>query len=363
VQGVLSLLMLLIFRRHKRDCRFTTRRQRSCQCPIAVEGKLHGEMIRRSLDVRSWDAAQKIVREWESGQRVSPTVEEASKRFIEDLNSRGLSKDTVKKFELLTGELSNEFPKWTVSRFTPDNLGKFREQWKVSPSTAAKKLERLRSFFKFCVDRKWTESNPGSSLKPPKEIAIVKKPYDAWELEKIEWAIPLFPIKGIYGEVNRDRIRAFVSVLKWTGLRIRDVVQLKQSMVGEFITLRTHKNGKPVQLPVHPEMTLALKKMPPGEYFFWSGDSNPKSCVGDWQRTLRRLGAIAGVHIHAHRWRHTFITTLLSKGVPLSEVAAIAGNSPRIIEKNYNQWVQQRQQSINSAVRQTWAVPSSNESS
>ena len=28
------------------------------------------------------------------------------------------------------------------------------------------------------------------------------------ELEKIEWAIPLFPIKGIYGEANQSRIRA-----------------------------------------------------------------------------------------------------------------------------------------------------------
>jgi integrase len=91
-----------------------------------------------------------------------------------------------------------------------------------------------------------------------------------------------------------------------------------------------------------------------GEYFFWSGSGNPKSCVGDRQRTLRRLGAIAGVHIHAHRWRHTFATQLLSKGVPVSEVAAILGNSPRIIEKHYSQWISSRQESVNLAVKGTW---------
>jgi integrase len=347
--------MLQIFRRHQDNCKFTSRKHRSCQCPIAVEGKLHGEMIRRSLDVRSWEAAQKIVREWESGQRVSPTVEDASKRFIDDLKSRGLSRDTVKKFELLTSELSNEFPKWTVSRFTPDNLGKFREQWIGKPSTAIKKLERLRSFFKFCVDRKWCENNPASSLRPPKESVIVKKPYDTWELEKIEWAIPLFPIKGIYGEENRERIKALILVLQWTGLRIGDVVQLKREMVqGGFITVRTHKNGKPVQLPVHPSITDSLLKMPFRGYFFWSGEGNYKSCVGDWQRTLRRLGKIAGVHCHPHRFRHSFATTLLSKGVPVSEVAAILGNSPRIVEKSYSQWIQARQDSINTAVKATW---------
>lgn len=340
-----------------KSCKFARkgRTHRHCNCPIAVDGRLHGEMIRRSLDVRSWEAAQKIVREWESGQRVSPTVEEASGRFIADLTSRGLSKDTIKKFELMTGELAAEFPKWTMSRFRPDDLGKFREKWEVKASTSIKKLERLRSFFKFCMDRKWCDSNPAKALRPPKEVSIEKKPYDQWELEKIAWAIPIFPIKGIYGEQNRERIKAFASVLQWTGLRIRDVVQLKRSAIDEkYITVRTHKNGKPVQLPVHPEIRESLAKMRNEEYPFWSGAGNPKSCVGDWQRTFRRLGALAGVHIHAHRWRHTFATQLLSKGVPVSEVAAILGNSPRIIEKHYSQWIQARQDSINAAVEATW---------
>jgi hypothetical protein len=45
-------------------------------------------------------------------------------------------------------------------------------------------------------------------------------------------------------------------------------------------------------------MVEALAKMNGVEYFFWSGEGNPKSCVGDWQRTFRRLGAVAGVHTH-----------------------------------------------------------------
>ena len=56
---------------------------------------------------------------------------------------------------------------------------------------------------------------------------------------------------------------------------------------------------------------------------------------------------------HAHRWRHTFATQLLSKGVPVSEVAAILGNSPRIIEKHYSQWIHARQDSVNAAVKAT----------
>ncbi len=346
--------MLTIYRRHRAKCKCASRKAK-CFCPIWVQGILRGEEMRKSLDLTNWEAASKLVRDWEIEKpKDVPTIEEASKRFIADLKSRGLSADTVKKSELMTGELSNEFPKWLVDRFTPDDLAKFREKWGGKPSTAAKKLERLRSFFKFCMDRKWCDSNPAKALRAPKESVIERKPFDTWELEKIAWAIPLFPVKGIYGEGNRERIKAFVSVLRWTGLRIRDVVQLKRSAIQDgFITVRTHKNGKPVKLPVHPDISESLPSGF-GEYFFWSGEGNPKSCVGDWQRTLRRLDAIAGVHVHALRWRHTFATQLLSKGVPVSEVAAILGNSPRIIEKHYSQWIQARQDSINTAVKATW---------
>jgi integrase/recombinase XerD len=123
---------------------------------------------------------------------------------------------------------------------------------------------------------------------------------------------------------------------------------------GEYITLRTHENGKPVQLPLYPDMKELLSRMPAGEYFFWSGDGNPKSCVGDLQRTFRRLSALSGVHVHAHRWRPTFAADLLARGVPLSEVAAILGNSPRIVEKHYSQWIETRQKVIDTAVKLSW---------
>jgi hypothetical protein len=45
---------------------------------------------------------------------------------------------------------------------------------------------------------------------------------------------------------------------------------------------------------------------------------------------------------------------LLSKGVPVSEVAAILGNSPAIVEKHYSQRIQSRQDRLNEAVKATW---------
>jgi integrase len=265
-----------------------------------------------------------------------------------------------RRVQQIAGKLFNITTTTPLIRFsdiTSDDLAKFREGWKASPITARTMLERLRSFFRFCIDRGWIAENPAKSLKPPKDVKIEVKPYEKRELENIAWAIDLFPDKGIYGEQNKKRLRAFIAVLRWTGLRIRDVVQLRHSQVDEkFITLRTHKNQKPVKLLMHKEVKEALgSNSNVEEYFFWSGLGNTKSCVGDWQRSLRRLSEIAGVHLHAHRWRHTFATNLLSKGVPVSEVAAILENSPAIVEKHYSQWMQSRQDRLNEAVKATWA--------
>jgi hypothetical protein len=43
-----------------------------------------------------------------------------------------------------------------------------------------------------------------------------------------------------------------------------------------------------------------------------------------------------------------------SQAVPLSEVAAILGNSPRIVEKHFNQWISSRQTALEAAVKGTW---------
>lgn len=351
--------MLTIYKRHVRECPNHSRSAKRCSCPVWVQGVLRGEKIRESLKLSNWEAGQKLVREWEvNGRKQGPvSVSTAGERFVAARRAKGTSGEAIKKLERLIKGLIAFVGDIPVNLVSVDDASKFFESWKFSPITKQKQLERLRSFFKFCISRKWIEDNPCEEIDGPEDFDIERKPYEQAELEKIEWAIPLFPAKGIYGEANVSRLRSFISVLRWTGLRIRDVVQLKKSQVsGEYIILRTQKNKKPVKLLMHAEVKAALAGIEnPGDYFFWSGLGNPKSCVGDWQRTLARLSTIAGFRIHAHRWRHTFAADLLSKGVSVTEVAAILGNSSRIVEKHYAQWIEARQKSLDVAVRAAWA--------
>jgi hypothetical protein len=71
--------MLTLFRRHMKGCKFTLRKDRNCQCPIAVEGVVHGRKVRKSLDLRSWEAAQRLVRDWEANPNATVTTATALK--------------------------------------------------------------------------------------------------------------------------------------------------------------------------------------------------------------------------------------------------------------------------------------------
>jgi integrase/recombinase XerD len=119
--------------------------------------------------------------------------------------------------------------------------------------------------------------------------------------------------------------------------------------------LYTAKTGTAVWCPLPECVTDALKAIPGERYFFWTGTSHPKSCVGDWQRSLRRLFRLAGVPDgHAHRFRDTFAVELLLAGVPLERVSILLGHqSVKVTERHYTPWVRARQEQLESDVRRT----------
>jgi site-specific recombinase XerD len=355
--------MLTLYRCHLASCKHREkgRKHRSCQCPLWVEGTLRGEHIRRSLDMRSWDGAQDLLREWESRGPKSAlmTVEDAIEKFLEDALARRLSGATIGKQKVLLARLKT-FARDTgvryVSQLGPDEIRTFRASWKDSAVTAAKNLERLRSFFRFCTSMKWVDENPAEALRAPRFHQTPTLPFTDEEWGATLEAVEKYPTQNSYGGDNRARLRAFLLLLRYSGLRIRDVVCLLRDRIKDGkLMLYTQKTGQAVFVPLPPVVTEALDACGDRQLPFWSGSGNPKSAVADWQRSLRRLFKLAGVENgHAHRFRDTFAVRLLEKGVPLESVAVLLGNSLRIAEKHYAPWVRSRQVALEDVVRRAW---------
>jgi integrase/recombinase XerD len=361
--------MLTLYKRHGPLCRQTDRNYKKCKCPMWVQGTLAGEPMRQSLKVRSWEKAEKIIFDWqmelEGVKKEEPeavTIKSAVADFLKDAEARSLSEATIVK---LKGVLERQFVEYCreqnikfLTELGVEDMRKFRATWKDQPLSAVKKLERLRSFFRFCVDAGWMPRNPALAVKPPKVPPKATMPFTSDKIEKILRACDAyFETYPKAGKEYCDRIKALVLLMRYSGLRIRDAVCLKRDKIENGrLFLYTQKSGTPVYLPLPPVVLDALSKLPPDQdHYFWSGQSTPKAVVGDWQRTFRKLFTIAGVKGHPHMFRNTFAISLLEKGVSIETVSVLLGHrNIRVTQSHYNAWVKSRQELLESAVMKTW---------
>jgi site-specific recombinase XerD len=351
--------MLAIYKRHAPACPHKSRQYRRCDCPCWVEGTVEGVYHRKSLKTRSWERATKLAREIEEGKTHRVTVETATESFLRDAGARGLREPSLYKYRLLLKQFK-EFAKAEGIRFLAewdvDTLRRFRESWPNKNYSARKKLEALRTFYRFVHASGWIATNPAILIKPPKVDDPPTLPYTKDEFKRVLEACDRYPNKR-----NAIRLKALVLLLRYSGLRITDAVTLsKQQIEDGILKLRTAKTGTTVRVPLPQTALAALKAIETSQYYFWSGESTKKACVGDYQRAFKKLYKLAEVtNGHAHRWRDTFAVELLISGMPLEQVAVLLGHqSVRVTEKHYSPWVQARQEQLEAGVRRTFEVAS-----
>ncbi len=357
--------VLTAYRRHRSSCKHRSRRVKGCFCPIWVQGILDGKRVRRSLDLTSWEAAQRRIRDLEiHGEKNLISVEDACERWIADCEARGLQESTLSKYRARKVELSKVFGKLSVRSVSIEDLRHLREGWKVKASSTGKRLEIIRNFFAFCIASEWIAQSPARGIKPPKVRQSPTLPFSAEEWEKILWAL------DAYEELHPNRIRrtalqlkAIVLLMRYSGIRISDVVALKRDKVAKGrLFLYQAKTGQPVQIPLPKIVLNALKDCDEGQpFYFWSGVSRVKTAITEWQERIKKVFEIAGVgtpgaRFQSHRLRDTFSVELLNRGVPLQTVSMLLGHSSvRTTERHYSPWVKSRQDALEEAIRKTWA--------
>ena len=368
--------MLTIYRRHLKNCghRGEGRRYRRCRCPIWVDGFLRQQEVRRSVGTRDWETAQTKIRGWEDeGVQTDEkdcqpmTIEQAGKDYLADAEARQLHERTVYKYRLLFRQLK-EFAELQGIRFLKEldtpTLRKFRTTWKDSNLAALKKLERLRSFFRFARDNGWLATNPSEKLSNPRVTTRPTLSFSQDEMVRILAATTTTIEKSQSdGKNNARRLRALVLLLRYSGLRIGDAVSCAVDRLSDGkLRLYTQKTGTHVHCPLPEFVARELDSIPKRNerYWFWTGTCKLKTAVSDWQGRLQTLFNDAKVtEGHAHRFRDTFAVELLLAGVPLERVSILLGHtSIKVTEKHYSPWIRERQEQVEADVRRTWTKDS-----
>jgi integrase/recombinase XerD len=218
----------------------------------------------------------------------------------------------------------------------------------------------MRALFCFAQESNWVNENPALKLKGPKVSHRPTLPFTREEMVRILGALdPYVEQTAPCGKDNARRLRCLVLVLRWSGMRIGDVVKLTTDQIsGNKPMLYTQKTGGPVNSVLPDFVTSCLEATPRvmGKHLFWAGTGNLDIIVGSWQKRLRKLFRLAGVSDgHAHRFRDTFAVELLLAGVPLERVSILLGHqSVRITERYYAAWTDSRQRQVEADLQRAW---------
>jgi integrase len=207
---------------------------------------------------------------------------------------------------------------------------------------------------RFCFESGWIKLNPAKLLRSPEVKGHPVEPFTTAKLDSILKACDSYKTL----KSSPLPIKAFVLLLRWSGLRITDAVTWERSrLTGDRLFLYTQETGVPVHLPLPPEVVCALSAIPEtSKYLFGSGNGKAMTRVGNFDVALRKVFTSAKVKGHAHKFRHTMATSLLSKGVPVERVSVLLGHSsPRTTTQHYSSWIQARQDQVEADVRRTWA--------
>jgi site-specific recombinase XerD len=320
----------------------------------------------------------------EPNQKPQVSMETAIKSFLEFKAHR--SADVQRKAKLILGRLRTFLEgrgKTTVPEVSFTDLVAFRSGWKDASTTARRNQEVMKGFFRYAVKSEFLVKNPATDLDAISEVRPKTDPFTREELERIIAATDhLADEYGRRGGPISKQTRAFVLVMRYTGMSIGDTAKLEKSAVdGTRIRTYRKKTGEDVFAKIPQFVIDALNEAPhdSDRFYFWTGQGKLHTRASKWGERLQRLFVLADVQTkvvekvrrsgsklkeeaetvkvstaHPHMFRHTLARDLLEDGTTMAEIAELFGNSVAIVEKHYSKWDVRRQSKLEGRLASFW---------
>lgn len=270
------------------------------------------------------DVADKIVAEFEEALvadcKATKTLESYVgdiRAFLQWLNSKGNS---------FTGSLK---------RFHITSYRSYLVQEGYEVNTINKKINSLQSFNQFLMDKGYPTEHIVDLKKDKVKVAAGSEQevevFTDEEIEKILFCIQTEEV------TSRDRL--IILILLYTGVRVSELVNVKLKDIDVLamnLTVAWGKGGKRREVPLKGEVIEEVKeylegerrgnKFADSEYLILTNRSArmDRDAVN---RLLNRMESKLNIRMHPHKFRHTFCTRLLKRGVELTTVAKLAGHA------------------------------------
>ena len=282
-----------------------------------------------------------------SGSGVTRPAGEVARRFLEALEARGASPNTIRSYqtslEVYLGWLESHDLDWREPsrgslRAYLAELGDGRGK-----RTVAQRLAALRSFYKFTTRQGMTAGNPMAALATPKLPRRLPRVLTVAQTEQLIRTAAAGELVGPVRQAIHLRDVALVETAYAAGLRIGELASLGMSNVdlkrGEVRVLGKGRKER-VSLLGRPARRAIAQYVDEGRPVLARGTEGPDSgvlflnarggalSVRGLRYVLDRLRAAAGLPegVSPHILRHSFATHMLDGGADLRVVQELLGH-------------------------------------
>lgn len=247
------------------------------------------------------------------------------RQYASSLKLEGKSDKTIYQYLLAIRLALNGIGKNIRDITTKDirrYLAEYQERKKISKSSLDNQRRYLSAFFSWLCTEEFILKNPMLRIKKIKADKIIKKPFSDTDVEKIR------------SSCKNIKEKALVEFLLTTGCRVSEVSALTIDNV-DFIKNEAvvyGKGAKERKVYISDRAMYWLKK-----YIESRGILNVNLFLNrnkegmtkqNIEVMVKKIGQRAGVeNVHPHRFRRTFATNAINKGMKIQNVQAILGHS------------------------------------
>lgn len=208
-----------------------------------------------------------------------------------------------------------------------------RGEW--TADTMLGRYKALKSFLKWCVNNHYLKENPIDLIQKPKLEQKLPKSISKQDAQVLlDYAFNL-PAKYRH---TRFRNKAIIAMLIYSGVRIRELLDLKLhevDMENRVILIKDGKGGKDRLVPICSKLHESLDKFIKDRerlgkksiYFFTTLRSDDPLTYQGVKRFVGQLRAATGINFSPHKLRHTFATLMLEGGCDLFSLQKMMGHS------------------------------------
>lgn len=263
------------------------------------------------------------------------------KEFVKAKKTKGLSNQTLLAY---TGALK-VLQKWTIKSFlelTSEDLKEFlifyQKQNDCGKTTLNNIRRNISSFFRFLTDEEKILINPMLRIPAIKEPKKIKKAFTYNEIEKMRW----FLDKSTYCKypeyklsIRTMRTKAMFELFLSSGIRVGELVDLKIDNINfDECTAIVHGKGDKERVVYFSEKAknymqqyLGLRNDNRPQMFISENKKNKGNLnVNSVEKLFRGIGEKTGIEVHCHKFRRTFCSSMIKKGMPIDQVQKVMGH-------------------------------------